>query len=738
MTSPLKNLLAWLRNPLHLIAVLLSLMPIYLVYLYIATYARPVPINDQWLEPLEIAIAVHNGSFTLEDITQETYGHRAVFSYGLTALVSYSTHWQVMIEVYVIFGLALLRFGLLVLLFHDHLPQLTPLVLLPFSLLVFSAYQYLVWLCGVYSVWHFVSLFALAAVVVLKHYPVGWRPLLAAAFFAFCATFSQGSGTVTFLVLLLTLWMFGYRRPLYYAFWIAATVFSLGLYFGGSSITLGGETSATSSTLNFENREVLARFVLAYIGNPFTNNLDMELPQGVGGVGMALLLANLSYLWMRRRDWSQLAAWVTLVGFNLAIAMTVFASRFRPDRFIYAIEQRYALVSTNFWAAFAAVAILAGWVYWHERQPKGYARLLLGVNGLFLLMLAGLYAQANIWNWQVTAKRFDHAVGYDDADLNEAACIRDFPLRRDMTCLKQTYPNQLGNATDEQIYQLAAYELTIFADQETRFVLPSSYKAGSPILLDTESRWLNIYVRDWMLDGIDEETLFHVAPPEQQFSTQDLPVPPQNLYADWSGETPTRFIEFIGQAQQVWYLYTSRTGDHAAQVDALLKAHGYSGLSIPITDPRYQNTDFLLYRYLRLPENAQDLYRFGDDISLQAWSVHAPDPLNACQAIQVESWWKTLAVPDFNYSATLILVNAAGVKVAQTDGSLAGIEMQVWTPNLLYLDERTLSLPCDLPKGDYHLQIGLYNFQNLEDLPILSKDGEAIGTRLTLASFTIR
>ena len=732
--------LNWLREPLHLLIILLTLLPLYVVIVYISNYARPVPVNDQWLQSLEVASAVQNGNFSFNLITREYYGHRLIFTNAIIAFLAETTSWNVMIEIYIMLMLAVLRFVVIVMIFRTCAPQLTAVVLIPFSLLIFSAYHYLVWLSGIYSVWHFASLFSMGVVLILMVYPVGWRALTGAAFLAFCATFSMGAGTVTFPILTITLWMFGYRHWKYYAFWIALMVFALGLYYSGSSITVGEESSTESfSGVGFEHLDVMPRFMLAFIGNPFTFDLDMDLPVDIGRIGIVLFVVNIAYLWWRQRDWKLIAPWMTLAGFASSIALSVFLTRYIETRFIYAIEQRYATVSTGFWLAYVAVLVLTLREI-QQRKERFFPGILMPLNVVFAVLLVALYLQANIWNWQVTARRYDHAVGYDFAEYNEETCIRDFPLYRNTTC-KERFASAIGTATDETIYQLAVYHLTIFDREKPHFVLPDSYHKGSPIVIDSPSRWLNAYVREWMLDGVNEANLFHVTPPVENIPIDDLRNPLTPVFDNWNESTFETLAAVTENAEQVWYIYTPETESHKADVTAFFENRGYVALYIPISDERYQDSRFVVMRYLLAPEETEDLFRFGEsngeNITLQAVSLAGENRVSPCETITVQSWWKAYDAPDQNYSATLILVNSDGKQINQKDGGLAGIEMLIWVPDLLYSDERDITVPCDAPPGDYILQFGIYDFTTLESLSVTDSAGENIGTRAPVMTITV-
>ena len=55
-----------------------------------------------------------------------------------------------------------------------------------------------------------------------------------------------------------------------------------------------------------------------------------------------------------------------------------------------------------------------------------------------------------------------------------------------------------------------------------------------------------------------------------------------------------------------------------------------------------------------------------------------------------------------------------GELIAQFDGpALAGLKLtSEWQPRELYIDRRQISLPMDLPSGDYLFRIGLYDLDS--------------------------
>jgi hypothetical protein len=73
-----------------------------------------------------------------------------------------------------------------------------------------------------------------------------------------------------------------------------------------------------------------------------------------------------------------------------------------------------------------------------------------------------------------------------------------------------------------------------------------------------------------------------------------------------------------------------------------------------------------------------------------------------------------------SYTVFVQLLNSAGQVVAQVDAQpLAGAApTTTWLPGEILTDPYTLTLPPELPPGDYRLITGLYNAANGERLSV--------------------
>lgn len=98
-------------------------------------------------------------------------------------------------------------------------------------------------------------------------------------------------------------------------------------------------------------------------------------------------------------------------------------------------------------------------------------------------------------------------------------------------------------------------------------------------------------------------------------------------------------------------------------------------------------------------------------------------------SIATRLWWRVSQTPSEDYSIGLHLVAADGQVVAQNDGAIMDmysdpteVQMSQLEPNRTYIDLRNLSVPPDLPTGEYQLTVVVYQWWDGVRLPTV--DGE--------------
>ena len=103
---------------------------------------------------------------------------------------------------------------------------------------------------------------------------------------------------------------------------------------------------------------------------------------------------------------------------------------------------------------------------------------------------------------------------------------------------------------------------------------------------------------------------------------------------------------------------------------------------------------------------------FDQAVALPGFDL-SPAELQPGQPLAVTLYWQSLAPLDQDYTVFLQLLGPAGEVYAQQDKApLAGAApTSTWTPGEIIADTYTLSLPENLPPGDYKLITGFYLFE---------------------------
>ncbi|NJL93301.1 MAG: hypothetical protein HC915_05995 [Anaerolineae bacterium] len=395
------------------------------------TYGRQVPIYDQWQTSVFVAVAAENGTLDFEQLLARHNGHRIFFTNLITLGATWFTDWNTDWELWVNLPLALGNLALLVALFWRQAPDLLPLALVPFSALVFSLYQDISWTTAFQSQWHIVTLFFLAALLVLTSQPPGWWAWGGAAWLSVGATFSFGSGFTAWPILGVVLWLVGYRQPVHYLLWAALGALNIWLYFQGDSSQAGLQASA------LDDPGLHLRYVLAFFGSPLGyRNLDAAA--WIGAVGLGLFAVHILWLWHHsQQNWAALAPWLAIGAYVFGLANSTGLSRVggRESELYIALSQRYTQASVFFWAALLALVLLVGRAFWREsrrwQRAVVYGQVILGVMG------ALLYLRTNAWSLQYQHDLYGTYLGHDYGPRefwDEELCVVDYPLYRDSTC----------------------------------------------------------------------------------------------------------------------------------------------------------------------------------------------------------------------------------------------------------------------------------------------------------------
>lgn len=126
--------------------------------------------------------------------------------------------------------------------------------------------------------------------------------------------------------------------------------------------------------------------------------------------------------------------------------------------------------------------------------------------------------------------------------------------------------------------------------------------------------------------------------------------------------------------------------------------------------------------FVRLYEAAPDTpeITLGDTLALKVTPLEA-DEFRAGEPVNLKVWWRALEPIPLDYSYGLYLRNEAGAVVAQVDGGLMldNRPTSQWPPSeqsaLAQLD---LTLPANLPPGEYGVWLAVYYWEDPQPIPV--------------------
>ncbi|MCB0227655.1 MAG: glycosyltransferase family 39 protein [Anaerolineales bacterium] len=134
---------------------------------------------------------------------------------------------------------------------------------------------------------------------------------------------------------------------------------------------------------------------------------------------------------------------------------------------------------------------------------------------------------------------------------------------------------------------------------------------------------------------------------------------------------------------------------------------------------------------------ASPAYTFGDEIALDSVQLSPETPLPG-QPLEITMQWQALRQPDADYTVFAHLINAQGQWVTGNDLPLTGgyYPSSLWEGGETVTHTHTLDIPASLPIGGYTVQVGLYDPQSGQRLPVTGRDGtQMVDDQFELASF---
>jgi hypothetical protein len=123
-------------------------------------------------------------------------------------------------------------------------------------------------------------------------------------------------------------------------------------------------------------------------------------------------------------------------------------------------------------------------------------------------------------------------------------------------------------------------------------------------------------------------------------------------------------------------------------------------------------------------------YRLGKSIELLGHSVETEGStsgwLEPGQAITVRLFWQTSEPLSGDYTVFVHLLDGAGQVHSQSDSPPVNGRYPTynWLPHQIVEDETVLTLPPNIPSGDYRLAVGMYELATGQRLPVRDENGD--------------
>lgn len=125
------------------------------------------------------------------------------------------------------------------------------------------------------------------------------------------------------------------------------------------------------------------------------------------------------------------------------------------------------------------------------------------------------------------------------------------------------------------------------------------------------------------------------------------------------------------------------------------------------------------------PSIAVTQANFSNQMVLQGYDQEQDFGLAGQKLLRITLYWQALRPMPVDYTVFIHLIGPDGQPVVQHDSqpSAGGfIPTSTWQPNERLKDRHVLELPANLAPGTYQVRLGVYNYQTLAPLPVLTNE----------------
>jgi hypothetical protein len=270
------------------------------------------------------------------------------------------------------------------------------------------------------------------------------------------------------------------------------------------------------------------------------------------------------------------------------------------------------------------------------------------------------------------------------------------------------------------------------------------YEAGDKLVIVADWMWQHVpityYARYRTAHDIPKGALYHVLPSWQTFNLFAFPDTPTQVVDERSPAFEQVMRAHVGDAPTVWLLLGADVVGTAArlrELEALLGENYALNASYTWEKANFYGAHRVL-AYERLPDAPQTLALVDERTALVAWAWRGDVNVRPCASTTLATWWQAQQPARANLALEVAIASADGTPLLVQSALINNTQAQLWQEGAFVLDERTLTLPCDAPEGDYALVLTLRDNESGRVLPLTSADGAGLGSTFYLTTLFVR
>lgn len=132
----------------------------------------------------------------------------------------------------------------------------------------------------------------------------------------------------------------------------------------------------------------------------------------------------------------------------------------------------------------------------------------------------------------------------------------------------------------------------------------------------------------------------------------------------------------------------------------------------------------------------------GYDLGGSGWVRYHQDKrasFRRGETIYLTLYWRAVGLVSRNYSAFTHLLNSEGKFCGGMDKLLGEgfYPTSRWPPGEIYWQDYPIPIPPEIPEGHYLIEVGLYNLETMERLPILDEEGKILDDKIILVTVEV-